>query len=83
MKVFSEGFISAPQLPYIDASLEKWDPHWEGDLNSTIKKLFKGKVMKNFNGLMHIPDLQRSGRRDLSCVYFTGTNVPITSWKGH
>ncbi|RVW21683.1 hypothetical protein CK203_099911 [Vitis vinifera] len=38
LKVFSQGFSTTPRLERVDVADNEW--HWEGDLNTTIQKLF-------------------------------------------
>ncbi|KAL6335867.1 hypothetical protein AAG906_003492 [Vitis piasezkii] len=38
MKVFSQGFSTTPRLERVDVADNEW--HWEGDLSTTIQKLF-------------------------------------------
>lgn len=44
MKTFSQGFLRTPNLNKLQLTEEEKEEQWEGNLNSTIQKLFQEMV---------------------------------------
>ena len=56
MKIFSQGVLHTPKLRRLQLTEEDDEGRWEGNLNSTIQKLFEEMVCTDLlKLLMHLP----------------------------